>query len=58
MGPGRHQEALEWVIIQTEEVFLAEKMWGNWRAESDRNWLVAARMETDDMDQHPMTYLR
>ena len=41
-GLAPHQEVEElMVIIQTEEVFLAEKLRGNWRGESDRNWLVA-----------------
>ena len=38
------------MIIQTEEVFLLRNC-GEIGAESDRNWLVAARMETDHMDQ-------
>ena len=49
VGPGRHQEVWA-VIIQTEEVFLLRNC-GEIGAESDRNWLVAARMETDHMDQ-------
>ena len=41
----------EWGDRSDWRGLLAVKLWGNWHGESDRNWPVCARIETDDVNQ-------